>query len=478
MMLPSNRRAFGSALIGAPLAMSGTHWVRPAVAGEGTHTQPSAWRTWVLDSGNQFRLPPPPNGAATRVELQHLRGLMTSRDGEALRRIAWWHAAAPSYRWNGIAMAEVLRVGLPINIASRHLAVLHTAIADAMVAAWNSKGQYNRPRPSEADPALRPVVASPSSPSYPDEHAVAGAVASTVLAGIFPQRASEFARLAEEVGRARLLAGAAYPSDVTAGAALGRQVGAVALERARRDGSDQPWSGSVPTAPGHWTGTSPAVPQAANWRPWLLSSAAEFRPPPPPGSDSTERAAEMATVRAFQRTPLSNARALFWEAAGGGLRSHEYWNNHLGRLLLESGRGADAPYAARAYALINVAMYDSGVACWDTKYAYWTVRPAQFDPEFRPLFPAPSHPSFPSAHSSFSVAAASVLDHLFPGDTDTLAALAREAGESRIWAGIHYPGDVTAGEAIGRHVADRAIERARADGAEGSALRPRSTGAH
>ena len=108
----------------------------------------------------------------------------------------------------------------------------------------------------------------------------------------------------------------------------------------------------------------------ANWVPWLLSSPSEFRPPPPAAHDSPERAAEMAVLRAFPRTPLSNARALFREAAVGGLRIHEYWNNHASRLLMEYGQANDAPRTARAYALLNVAFYDAGVACWDAKFAY------------------------------------------------------------------------------------------------------------
>jgi membrane-associated phospholipid phosphatase len=206
---------------------------------------PPVSRTWVLASGDQFRLPPPPNGQATRAELDQLRAMLASRDAEAQQRIAWWHVAAPSYRWAQIATEEALRAGLPVNIASRHLAVLHTALADAMVAAWDSKQAHNRPRPHMTDPTLRPTVATPVVSSYPDEHAVAGAVAAAVLTEVFPQRAAEFTRLAEEAGRMRLLAGVAYPSDVAAGAALGRQVATAALERARRDRPDGRWTGHV-----------------------------------------------------------------------------------------------------------------------------------------------------------------------------------------------------------------------------------------
>lgn len=442
----------GALLIAAPASAQGS--------GDGPLDTPSR-RTWLLQAPGQFRLPAPPDAAATRAELRQLRDMAASRDAAARERIGWWNAVAPAYRWHQIAVEEALREGLPINVAARRLAVLHTAISDAMIATWDSKDVHGRRRPSVQDAALRPAIAVPASPSYPDEHAVAAATAGTILRELFPRRAEEIGRLAEEAGRMRLLAGVAFPSDVAAGTELGRRVAALALERARGDRSDQPWTGSVPTGPGRWNGTNPVLPQAAGWMPWVLSSPSEFRPPPPPAHDGPQRAAEMAELRAFQRTPLTNARALFWEAAAGGLRVHEYWNNHAARLLLEHGKAGDALASARAFALLNVTLHDTGVACWDAKYAYWTIRPFQLDPEFRTVFNSPNHPSYPAAHACFSNAAATTLAHLFPRDAGSLAPLAREAGESRVWAGIHYPSDVAAGRQLGEAVAARVIERTR-----------------
>jgi membrane-associated phospholipid phosphatase len=426
----------------------------------------AGWRTWILSSGSQFRLPPPPDAAASRAELEQLRATMASRDAAAEARIAWWDSAAPAYRWNQIALQAAVAEGLNNNVASRRLALLHAALADAMVAAWDSKQAHGRLRPATVDPALRAVVATPATPSYPDEHAVAGAVAAAMLGAMFPRRAAEFAQLAEEAGRSRLLAGVSFPSDVAAGAALGGQIAAAALERGARDGSDRPWTGSVPTTPGSWNGANPIMPQAATWQPWLMAAPNEFRPAPPPAFDSPERAAEMAALRAFKRTPQTNATAMFWEVAVGGLRAFEYWNQHAARLLMEYGEGQDAPRAARAFALLNVAFYDAGVACWDAKFAYWTIRPFQLDPSFRTSFPTPNHPSYPAAHSCYSMTSALVLSTLFPRDAAALTTLGRVSGDSRVWAGIHYASDVAAGQQIAQRIAARAAGR-RAKGIQG-----------
>ena len=64
------------------------------------------------------------------------------------------------------------------------------------------------------------------------------------------------------------------------------------------------------------------------------------------------------------------------------------------------------------------------------------------------------------------MAQAVILGYLFPRDAAALAALAEEAAESRIWAGIHYRSDVTAGITLGRAVAEKVIARARKDGSQ------------
>lgn len=183
--LKQSRRAWGAAvLLSASIVLCGNGRAQPLGAAD-AEGHPKTWQTWVLASAGQFRLPPPPDAAATRAEAGQLRAMQASRNPATLGRIAWWNTAAPSYRWNQIAVEEALRAGIPVNLASRHLAVLHTALADAMVAAWDSKATYNRPWPGSADEGLRPAVAPPAHPSYPDEQAVAGAAAATILSEIF-----------------------------------------------------------------------------------------------------------------------------------------------------------------------------------------------------------------------------------------------------------------------------------------------------
>jgi hypothetical protein len=466
------RLAFAQIL---PLLLAGLIAVQlVAASGPSLAAQPSeapveplagSWKTWVLSSGSELRLPAPPSRAATQAELQQLKELAAQR-AAAADQIASWASSGPAYRWNELALEIALKRGISTPPGSRIFALLNVAIYDATIAAWDSKYAYNRARPSVQYPALSTAAPVPNSPSYPSEHAVVAAAASAVLGHLFPNDRAHFEAKAAEAGQAMLIAGLNYPSDVQAGYELGQAVAARVIERAKTDGSSAKWTGSVPVGPGLWNGTSPALPLAGSWKTWVLSSGSELRPGPPPAYDSPQIAAELEELRAYQRTPQSNSEASFWEYGAGGGHLYWYWNEMLARKVLEYGLIDNPPRAARAFLLPNIALYDSGVACWDAKYAYWAMRPSQLDPSFKPLFTTPNHPSYPSAHSCFSQSVSATMAYLFPRDTGRFYNLAERASESRIWAGIHFRSDVQVGRDLGWAVGQRVIARAQADGSQ------------
>jgi hypothetical protein len=246
---------------------------------------------------------------------------------------------------------------------------------------------------------------------------------------------------------------------VAAGLDLGRQVGAVVVEWARSDGSTATWTGSVPTGPGLWVGTNPAEPMAGTWKTWALSAGNQFRPGPRAAYDSAQLRQELDEVKNYPRTNLTNLTASYWEYYGGRA-SFEYWANQANRMIFEYRLDSNPPQAARVYALMNVAFYDSFVACWDAKYTYWAARPAMLDPEIKTVFVTPNHPSYPSAHGCLSSAAGTVMASLFPREAGYYTALVSEVSEARIMGGIHVRSDQVAGEAIGRAVAGVVLARA------------------
>src|SRR5262249_47276048 len=212
-----------------------------------------------------------------------------------------------------------------------------------------------------------------------ERFAFAAGAASAVLTHLFPKEAQRFAADAEEAARSRVLAAVVYPSDTRAGLELGRAVAARVIEYLKLD--DTKWAGPVPVGPGLWTGNNPGGVDDVRWKPFVLSSGSEFRPGPPPAPDSAERAAELAEVKNFKRTPLTNSKVFYWQFGqyGGPVLSHRL-SDEVGRRLAEVGLDGNAPRAARAYALVHVAHYDAWIASQDAKFHYWTARPNQFDP--------------------------------------------------------------------------------------------------
>jgi membrane-associated phospholipid phosphatase len=441
----------------APLAAA---LLAPAPAAWATdyRTIPAARREgWLVESVTDLgSVPPPPQAEG---EIGEVKALVAKRNTADIERALWWDVGGPAYRWNEIAIEEMLREFITTLPATRNLTLIHTAIDDAVGAAWTAKQAIKRPRPSQVDASIAPAISVPPSPSYPSDHAAAAAAASEVLGYIFPDRAVAFAAKAEEAMRTRLLAGVEYPSDLAAGRALGRKAAVLAVARGKADGSDRKWTGSVPQGSGKWQGSDPIAPLAGSWRPWVLSRPDEFRPPAPPAFDSEQARAALAELKMFKRTPATSHRAIYWEVFGGA-RAYALWNEIARMKLLEYDAAFDPRTSARALATLNVAYWDATIACFDAKYAYWYIRPPQLDPTLKPVFAPPNHPSYPAAHGCLSAAAATVLAKLFPRDGERLLALAEEAGESRIWAGIHYRFDVEQGQALGRKVADKVLARA------------------
>jgi membrane-associated phospholipid phosphatase len=413
---------------------------------------------WLVKSYGEIDVPAPPKNAT--AELKELEAI--KRTPEDVARFHWWAAGGPVYRWNEIILGELLDNFVTLPLAARHLALFHAALDDAVAVSWYHRKSATRAPLVAADPSVKTPTRSADGSSFPSDHAAAATTAAEVLGYIFPARAAVFAAMAEEAMQARLLAGVEYPSDVVAGRAIGQRIAALAIARGKSDQSEAKWTGSVPEGPGRWNAANPIAPLAGTWQPWVLARADEFRPSPPPAFDSDEVKAALAELKAFPRTPKSNHRAIYWEVYGGA-RAHALWNETARLKLLEYGEALSPQAAARAFAALNIAFLDAAIACWDAKYAYWYIRPSQLDSDLKTLFPSPNHPSYPAAHGCLSTAAATVLAAIFPHDRSRLLAYGKEAAEARIWAGIHYRFDIDAGQAIGRKVAEKTLQRAFVD---------------
>jgi len=437
-----------------------------ALAQNQIEPQAGTWKTWAISSGKDYRVPAPPDAAATKGELAWLRDFVAQNNAQFKQDIAYWDAGAPSYRWIDLVSTRYL-AGDPVT-AYPHRVYAYVAMAmyDATVAAWDSKYAYNRPRPSQADPTLKTVLPTPASPSYPSEHAATAGAAAGVLSYFFPDEAAYFQALAQEAAISRVRAGLQYPSDYTAGLELGKQVAARVIAIAKADGSDAVWGGTVPTGNCLWVGSNPGNVTATDWKPILLASPNEFRPAAPPDCNSDQMKAQVADVRNFPRGLTAfgtNYKAFYWQSPEG-LQTWPYV--YANKWISEDKLDQNPPRVARAYALIALSFFDAFIGSQDGKFTYWYIRPPQLDTAIVPLFPVPNFPSYPSNHATFSSTRSEVLAYLFPAHADFIRAVGKEAGDSRIWAGIHYQIDLDSGNALGKSIAQKFIAWANSDGSQ------------
>jgi PAP2 superfamily len=437
-----------------------------AQAGQNDGPQVGRWKTWVLTSGTEFTVPAPPAETSdqAKAELAELRQLQKERTAIANTAIQYYNSVPATQRWHDVALVLARADKQSLNRQARLLAILHTAMHDAVIATWAAKYAYNRRVPAQLMPDLDPVglvtgVASAPDPSYPSEHAAIAGAAVSVLMPFFPKEEANLKAMAAEIGQTRLLMGANYRSDVVAGSVLGQQVAQKALARAAADGSDAVWSGTVPTGPGLWTGTNPLEPLQGTWKPYLMTRGDQFRPGPPPAFGSAEFQEELALVKRLSSNPTPSQRAIATNFAVLGLDF--FWNPIYD---LTRRERLTVPREVRLLSLVATVQFDAYIAAHDAKYIYWRLRPSMADPTIQPIIPMPNHPAYVSNAAILASAAGEVVASLYPQYAVRFRYLGEEAGLSRIFGGIHYPSDERTGNEIGKKLGALALQRDQLNG--------------
>jgi hypothetical protein len=209
----------------------------------------------------------------------------------------------------------------------------------------------------------------------------------------------------------------------------------------------------------------PMLPNFGSVRTWVASSAALSAIAAPPSTSSERFKQDLAEVKQVT-SHLTNeqlAIAQKWNDGAGTYTPPGHWNaiatSYVAKANMSEVR------AARAFALLNLAMHDAGVACWATKFKYFNPRPTQMDRTIKTVIGLPNFPAYPSGHSTFSASAATVLSYLFPEGAASFDAMSDEAGVSRLYGGIHYRSDIENGKAHGKVVGADVVKFAQSDGA-------------
>ncbi len=411
----------------------------------GANYEAAGWKTWETYLPGELVMPALPSATQSKLEVSAMK--KKSFDEKKLSDILYWNAGAPSYRWNQLGNSLVSWENVDAVLRTP-TAWMNIAVYDATVLAWREKLKHKRPRPQAIDPALKPVVAAPTTYSYPCEHSVTASAAAHVLAYFYPKKADSIMQLARTASQSRVDAGVQFPSDAEAGWKLGEQVAKKIIEKARADGSAAKWDGSMNKDPKKWTGNYPMGIMAAKMVPMTLRSPDQFRPAPPP-----DFAAEMEEMKSFKRNFRSNSQAYFWANVG-----YEFWTDLASQKMFEYRMSDDAPAVARIYTILHTASHDVVISVMDAKYAHWGIRPSQYDTTYKPLISTPPFPGYPSGHAMGAGAASTVLSYFFPADAKEFRKLAQDCADSRFYAGIHFKTDNEVALTMGREVASFIVE--------------------
>lgn len=420
------------------------------------------WKPLVVEDAASFRPAPPPafDSAEAKAELDELKRLQAQRSDDDRTAIAYWNTNAAPIPWSEFTDQTLIDAKWVPPRAARALAIVHAAMFDATVAAWNAKAHYRRAIPRQIEGSLSPLTGDESIASYPSEHAAVAGAAAAALAYLFPEKAAELRAKAEAAAETRVRAGANYRSDVTAGLTLGEAVAAKIIARAQADGyAGTPATSSIAPTATTWGNPAAMTPMAGTWKTWLLESGSQFRLPMPNALDTQAMQDELAEVirevDSLPRYPWKLSQAAYWNFDVPAI----IWDKTAKRLLKE--KHASTPQAARTLAVLNALEADTFIALWDTKYVVLRKRPAHMEATLQAKMPfnTPPHPSYPSGHSGASMAAATYLAGVFPDYALDFYDNANQAAMSRLYAGIHYASDNADGLKMGKQIADYALQK-------------------
>ena len=259
--------------------------------------------------------------------------------------------------------------------------------------------------------------------------------------------------------------------------------------------------------PSRWQPTPPAYMEGIepHWnkiRPFVLDSAAQFKPIPPPAFSLDPESAFWKEVREVYDISMDMSErgdsseevaiAQFWDC-------NPYVSVTRGHLMFATKKispgahwigivkiatrmdNSDFDKMLYAYTKTSLAIADAFISCWDEKYRSNLIRPETLineyiDENWKPVLQTPPFPEYTSGHSVVSGAASTALTSIygdnfaFEDDTEvpyglpvrsfkSFSKAADEAAISRMYGGIHYRAAVEVGvkqgRALGKFVVDK-----------------------
>ena len=383
--------------------------------------------------------------------------------------------------WNRILQVTVTSTPTPTVFFTRPFAMTAVAVFDAL---------------NSIDRVYRPYVTDvPAGPNASREAAVAQA-AHDVLVALYPGRRAQLdAALAATLSR---VPSAAAGEGSRVGAATARAV----LDARANDGWDRtPPPYVLPALPGFYQVTPPqnapvTFTHYPDVQPFLVADHLRFLSAPPPVLTSERYATDFNEVKAIGgttstvRTAEQTSIARRWAGINTSTPFQDVWNGLLGEMARR--QNLSAVDAARAYALLSMAMHDGLLVSFNGKFLYGLWRPVtaireaerdgnaatEADPSWSTLIPTPPYPTYPGNQTCMAAVASRTLQRLLGRDDVRFSVtwvgtagnaditrpyngfreLANEQARSRVYGGIHFDFDQTASFGVCVPLADYAFD--------------------
>ena len=373
--------------------------------------------------------------------------------------------------WNQTAIAVMKTANVTGNPWTRHMAMVHVAMSDAV----NSvQGKYAR------------YVAKGELARDASAEAAASSAARHILLQAYPNQ-----KAAIDEAHAKSIAGIPDGPAKTAGLALGEQIAALVLADRAADGTSAPDTYRPITTPGVWVPTAPPIfAQYAQAKPWVLRSADQFRPGPPPQLTSAIYARDynetknVGGAKSTARTAEQSDAVKFWTQQN----ISPAWQEAARQI--SAAKGLGLAENARLFALLNMGMANTFINDWDAKFTYNFWRPVtairngdqdgndatERDAGWTPLNATPMHPEYPSQAAIVAGSSAAILELVVAGAasmpftvTDladpkltrkftSITQLANEQCDVRVWGGIHFRNSLEVGVDMGRKMSAYLVE--------------------
>jgi hypothetical protein len=381
---------------------------------------------------------------------------------------AWAGNAAT--RWVEHALQTVRDQNIGTPNSGRLYAMVGVAVYDAINGIDTAEGDTRAP-------ALVPTTGAPAGAS---REAAAIAAAHAVLSSFVPDFYKE--SVLDPASDEELEALGANDPSVVAGREWGMAVGQQVVALRSDDGTQTALI--MPAGSGIGEHRAQFDARWRNMTSFGIASKEPYLSEPPPALTSIMYAAAYYDVKIDgmqDGDPERNEIAQFWTVEANSAREPGVWPQAVLAIVEQYGTVTNLSETARLFALVTMAVADAVTVVWDTKATYFTWRPTPAiqegdvdgnrltigDPAWTSRLGAVgASPEFNSGMSSFGAATAEILRLFYcnpylafsfatdnapngPRFYRSALAVAREAGRSRIYQGIHFQFSNVDGRRVG-----------------------------